>query len=238
MPQSGVASPPPAPEAPQSSTSLNLTREPEQLPVQPQVSQPTVNGIAGDALGAFLEGAGLPDAAVGSIGAVDCLRAYGSLVREFTSGIRELLAARAALKSEFRIQQTVIRASGNNPLKFSVDVEQALLALLLSKRTGYAEPLAAVCEAIADLRGHELGMIAGMQKAAAKLLAALAPEALERRIEAAGLLGRLVPAARKERCWEAYVNAYQEVAAALEEDVKGIFREAFATAYSEQVKKL
>jgi len=142
------------------------------------------------------------------------------------------------MKSEFRIQQTVIRASDNNPFKFSVDLEQALMALLLPRRTGYALPLAAVREAIADLRAHELGMIAGMQKAAAKLLGALAPEALERRIEAAGLLASVVPATRKARCWEAYERAYKEVAAALEEDMQGMFREAFGAAYSEQAKKL
>jgi type VI secretion system FHA domain protein len=166
------------------------------------------------------------------------LHAYGELLRELTSGVRELVAARALMKSEFRIPQTIIQPSGNNPLKFSVDLEQALRALLVPKSNGYSEPLIAVREAIADLRAHEVGWIAGMRKAAAKLLAALAPATLENRIEATGLLASLLPAARRARCWEAYEAAYQEVAADLEEDVQGAFREAFATAYAEQVKKL
>jgi type VI secretion system FHA domain protein len=189
-------------------------------------------------LGAFLQGAGLPDRDIGSVDPVACLQRYGELLRELTSGIRELLAARALMKSEFRIPHTVIRPGGNNPLKFSVDLEQALQALLAPKSSGYAEPLAAVREAVADLKAHEVGLIAGMQKAAAKLLGALAPAVLEARIEASGLLASLVPAARKARCWEAYAAAYQEVAADLEEDVQGVFREAFAAAYAEQVKKL
>jgi type VI secretion system FHA domain protein len=235
-----VFSPMPAPELPQPPTPSGLTVKPHQTGGLPSeaVAQPTIDALAGEALKAFLDGAGLPDAPIGSVDSVACLRGYGELLRELTSGIRELLFARAEMKSEFRIQQTVIRAADNNPLKFSVDLEQALLALLLPRRTGYAPPLAAVREAIADLRAHELGMIAGMQKASAKLLAALAPEALERRIEAAGLLASVVPATRKARCWEAYERAYHEVAAALEEDVQGMFREAFAAAYSEQANKL
>jgi type VI secretion system FHA domain protein len=191
-----------------------------------------------DGLRAFLRGAGLPDVAIGSADAAARLHAYGELLRELTSGVRELVAARALMKSEFRVPHTIIQPSGNNPLKFSVDLEQALQALLAPKSNGYSEPLTAVREAIADLRAHEMGVIAGMRKAAAKLLAALAPATLESRIEATGLLASLVPAARRARCWEAYEAAYQEVAADLEEDVQGAFREAFATAYDEQVKKL
>jgi predicted component of type VI protein secretion system len=98
--------------------------------------------------------------------------------------------------------------------------------------------LAAVREAIGDLKAHELGVIAGMQKAVAQLLGALAPEIIERRIEATGLLASLVPVARKARCWEAYEALYREIAADLEEDVRGAFSRSFATAYSDQVEKL
>jgi type VI secretion system protein len=199
---------------------------------------PLTDEVAAQALRAFLRGAGIPDAAIGSLDATACLHRYGELFRELAAGVRELLAARALMKSEFRVPQTLIQPSGNNPLKFSVDLEQALHALLVSRSNGYAEPLTAVREAVADLRAHEVGLIAGMQKAAAKLLGALAPATLETRIEASGLLGSLVPAARKARCWETYEAVYQEVAADLEEDVRGAFREAFATAYTEQVKKL
>ena len=203
-----------------------------------RMAQPLTDEIAAQGLRAFLQGAGLPDAAIGSLDPAACLHRCGELFRELTAGVRELLAARALLKSEFRIPQTLIHPRGNNPLKFSVDIEQALQALMVSRSNGYAEPLAAVREAVADLRAHEVGLIAGMQKAAANLLGALAPAAVETRIDASGLLGSLVPVARKARCWEAYEAVYHEVAADLEEDVQGAFREAFATAYTEQVKKL
>jgi type VI secretion system protein len=166
------------------------------------------------------------------------LRNYGQIFRELVSGIRELLAVRTLTKSEFHIQQTVIRPSDNNPLKFSVDLEQALSALLLPQRSGFGEPLAAARQAVADLKAHELSVIAGMQKSMAKLLASLSPEEVRRRIEATGLLASLVPAARKARYWEAYETVYQEVADEFREDVQSGFRQAFAEAYFDQVKKL
>jgi type VI secretion system protein ImpI/type VI secretion system protein len=163
---------------------------------------------------------------------------YGEIFRELVSGIRDLLATRTLMKSEFRLEQTVIRPSANNPLKFSVDLDQALSALLLPQRSGYAEPLPATRQAIADLKAHEIALIAGMQAAVAKLLAGLAPVEIERRIEAAGLLASVLPAARKARYWEAYEKIYQQVSEELREDVQGIFRQSFAEAYYEQVRKL
>jgi len=117
-------------------------------------------------------------------------------------------------------------------------LEQALAALLLPQRSGFGEPLPATREAVADLKSHELSVIAGMQKSVAKLLESLSPDQVEQRIEAAGLLGSLLPAARKARYWEAYETVYEEVADEFREDVQGRFRQAFADAYFDQVKKL
>src|SRR5262249_39092037 len=144
--------PPPSSPPP----SLPLTdglREDKPHPADAAGQQPA-GDVDARALGAFLQGAGLPDRDIGSVDPGACLQRYGELLRELTSGIRELLAARALMKSEFRIPHTVIRPGGNNPLKFSVDLEQALQALLAPKSSGYAEPLAAVREAVADLRAH------------------------------------------------------------------------------------
>jgi type VI secretion system FHA domain protein len=189
-------------------------------------------------LHAFLEGVGLSPVQVNAADAAERMRNYGQIFRELVSGIRELLAVRTLTKAEFHIDQTVIRPSDNNPLKFSVDLEQALSALLVPQRSGFSEPLPAARQAIADLKSHELSVIAGMQKSMAKLLDALSPEEVERRIEATGLLASLVPAARKARCWEAYETVYQEVTDEFREDVQSGFRQAFAEAYFDQLKKL
>ena len=61
----------------------------------------------------------------------------GAATRATVSGLRQTLMARASIKDEFRIEQTMIRASGNNPLKFSLDDDDALATLLgTGRRTG------------------------------------------------------------------------------------------------------
>jgi type VI secretion system protein len=223
------------------------------MPVEPAIpvvappreiqAAPRQPGAADDAavvqpVRALLEGAGLSPVQLGGRDAAEQLRDYGRIFRELVSGIRELLAVRTLTKSEFHIEQTVIGPSDNNPLKFSVDLEQALSALLLPQRSGFGDPLPATRQAVADLKSHELSVIAGMQKSVAKLLESLSPEEVERRIEAAGLLASLLPAARKAKYWEAYETVYQEVAEEFREDVQSGFRQAFADAYFDQVKKL
>jgi type VI secretion system FHA domain protein len=226
-----VASPEPAP--------VSIPRK-QAMPV---AASPPQAGSADAAAGiqflrAFLEGAGLSPVHLDARDAAEGLRNYGQIFRELVSGVRELLAVRTLTKSEFHIDQTVIRPSDNNPLKFSVDLEQALSALLLSQQSGFGEPLSATRQAIADLKSHELSVIAGMQKSVAKLLESLSPEEVERRVEATGLLASLVPATRKARYWEAYETVYHEVADEFREDVQSGFRQAFAEAYFDQVKKL
>jgi type VI secretion system protein len=237
---------PDAAETPVEPANMLPVASPEPSPVSIPMKQVTADAAspqAGAAAGiqflrAFLEGAGLPPVHLSTHDAAEGLRNYGQIFRELVSGIRELLAVRTLTKSEFHIDQTVIRPSDNNPLKFSVDLEQALSALLLPQRSGFAEPLPAIRQAVADLKSHELSVIAGMQKSVTKLLESLSPEEVERRIEAAGLLASLLPAARKARYWEAYETVYHEVADEFREDVQNGFRQAFAEAYFEQVKKL
>jgi type VI secretion system protein len=195
-------------------------------------------GLAAEMLRAFLDGAGLSGAAVEPADPAASLHHYGEILRELISGVRELMATRALMKSEFRIEQTIIRARDNNALKFSVDLEQALRAMLLPQGAGYAEPLAAAREAVADLKAHEIALIAGLEKAVARLLEALAPAELERSIEATGMLASVLPGARKARYWDAYGTLYKKLAEEIREDVHGVFRQSFAEAYSEQVKKL
>jgi type VI secretion system protein len=246
---------PDAAEAPVEPASLPPIASPEPTPVRMAVEPatpapapprdvddaPRRDGGANAAielLRAFLEGTGLSPTQLSARDAAERLRTYGQIFRELVSGVRELLAVRTLTKSEFRIEQTVIRPADNNPFKFSVDLEQALAALLLPQRSGFGEPLPATREAIADLKSHELSVLAGMQKSVAKLLEALSPEEVERRIEATGLLASLLPAARKARYWEAYETVYQKVADEFREDVQSGFRRAFAEAYFGQVKKL
>ena len=54
----------------------------------------------------------------------------GKAFRNMVAGLRAVMMGRASIKSEFRIEQTMIQARGNNPLKFSAGDDDALAALL------------------------------------------------------------------------------------------------------------
>ena len=82
----------------------------------------------GALLAAFLEGAGMQDAPPKDPPAA--MLALGKAFRNLVAGLRAVMMARAAIKSEFRIEQTMIQARGNNPLKFSAGDDDALAALL------------------------------------------------------------------------------------------------------------
>ena len=81
-----------------------------------------------DTTGALLRGLGLGDKALRD--PEKTLEGLGAAVRATVIGLRQILMARASIKDEFRIEQTMIRPSGNNPLKFSLDDDDALATLL------------------------------------------------------------------------------------------------------------
>ena len=122
----------------------------------------------GALLAAFLEGAGLQDVQVKDPPAT--MLALGKAFRDLVAGLRATLIARAQIKGEFRIEQTMIQARGNNPLKFSAGDDDALVALLGAGRRTDMAPHEAVADALRDIRLHELASIAAMQDAVRTLL--------------------------------------------------------------------
>ena len=165
------------------------------------------------------------------------LRAAGAMFRAMVEGLRAVLISRAAIKNEFRVEQTMLRARDNNPLKFSVTAEDALAALLVPARPGYKPPVAAAREAFADVRSHEMAVMAGVQTALLSLLHRFEPGALEQRLQP-GLLGNILPAARKARTWELFCATYKEIAREAEDDFQSVFGREFARAYDAQMQKL
>jgi type VI secretion system FHA domain protein len=198
---------------------------------QPSVAEQALDG---DLAAAFLRGAGLGGATLPN--PEKTLERIGAAVRATVSGLRQTLMARASIKDEFRIAQTVIRASGNNPLKFSLDDDDALATLLGTGRRGGMPPEEAIAEAFHDLRLHELATISAMQAAVRTLLEQFAPEAIERKADYHSSLG--IPAQKKARSWETFVQQHKTVTQALSDDFDSVFGKAFARAYEQAIEQL
>jgi type VI secretion system protein ImpI/type VI secretion system protein len=185
---------------------------------------------AGGLMTAFLRGAGLQDAQPAD--SVAAMEELGSAFRAFVGGLRETLVARAAVKSEFRIEQTMIRARGNNPLKFAASDDDALLALVGAGRRSDVGPAAAVSEAFRDIKLHELATMAAMQTAVRGLLRDLAPEKMR---DGAG--SGLLPPQRKARAWDTYEAAHARLTQALSDNFDSAFGRAFARAYEQALRE-
>jgi type VI secretion system protein ImpI/type VI secretion system protein len=202
-------------------------------PVPPVAPPPApAAALAPDAaLALLLQGAGLPATALAGADPSAALLAAGASLRAAVAGLRALLIARADVKREFRIEQTMLRAAGNNPLKFAA-TDDAALAALLGGKAGPRGEAPAVAETVADLNAHQVASLAATQAAARALLDKLAPSGLEAQDKGGGFLG-----AREKRLWDAYKALHGQLLDQFEDDFDSAFGKAFARAYEEASRK-
>ena len=187
-------------------------------------------------LEAFYRGADLEGVEIADAKAEEKLEVLGQLFREVVQGLMEVLAARSSIKSEFRLSQTTIQPVENNPLKFSLGVDDAMTALLTKSGKGYLPPVRAVQEAFDDIKAHQVAVLAGMQVALTSLLARFDPETLEARIGEEKGIGTLLTG-KKSRYWDEFTHLYQSIASEAEDDFQQVFGREFGRAYEEQVRK-
>ena len=231
------APPPPIPApAAAGPAPASLLTEPQPLsaPVSIPVSPPPPTVTPGeDLLAAFLRGTGLPDAR--PIDPAAAMEALGAAFRALISGLRLTLIARSAIKGEFRIEQTMIRSRGNNPLKFSADDDDAMLALLGAGRPTEMGAAEAVADALRDMRLHEIATIAAMRSAVRAIISRFDPVKLRLAAEQSGL--NLVPVQRKARAWDGFEALFTQTSHALTDDFDSVFGRAFARAYEQALKE-
>jgi len=188
----------------------------------------------GEALAAFFNGAELTGATPADPTAM--MTGLGQAFRAMVAGLRAVLIARATIKGEFRIEQTMIRARGNNPLKFSANDDDALTALLGVGRRTDMSPAAAIEDSLRDLRMHELATMAAMQVAVRAMLDELNPEKTRAGTDQGGL--GVLPGQRKARAWDAFEARHASVVQALVDDFDSIFGKSFARAYERALDEI
>lgn len=202
-------------------------------PARPQAAADRAQSID---LQEVLRAAGLNVPAV----APDVAESLGRILRVVVSGLMQVLRARQELKSEFRVEMTKYQPTENNPLRFSVDVEDALYNLFVKRHSGYLGPVAAFEDAFDDIRDHEVAMLAGMHAAFQMMLSHFEPdrlqEAFDRQLRESALMA--VPGAARLRYWEMYRNKIRELVKDPEASFRDLFGEEFASAYEEQLERL
>lgn len=199
-----------------------------------QISAPAADS---DAARAFLTAVGAEEIQVRDADLTVTMARMGRVMKTLVTGLREILMTRTSIKSEFRIEQTMIGAGGNNPLKFSISPEQAIDAMVRPTTKGYLSPESAAEQALNDIKAHEIAMVTGMEAALKGVLTKLNPEVLTGQIETSGAFGSLLRG-KKARYWEVYEKIYAEISDQAEYDFQELFSREFARAYKEQLDKL
>ncbi|MAY87800.1 MAG: type VI secretion system-associated FHA domain protein TagH [Pseudooceanicola sp.] len=186
---------------------------------------------------AFLAAAGAGEVRLDDADLPGTMERMGRVMKSLVTGLREILMTRTSIKSEFRIEQTMIGAGGNNPLKFSISPEQAIEAMVKPATRGYLDPEAAAEQALQDIKAHEVAMVTGMEAALKGVLRKLDPEQLAGQIETSSAFGSLWKG-KKARYWEVYEKLYAEISDQAENDFHDLFSREFARAYKAQLDKL
>ncbi|MBW1245232.1 type VI secretion system-associated FHA domain protein TagH [Pseudomonas tolaasii] len=203
----------------------------------PPVVEPALavadSSLQSDLLQAFLRGAGLDQLRLDTDQAEAQMESIGRSYRLMVEGLIDVLRARASLKGEFRMQQTMIRPAENNPLKFAPNADEALLLLLRQSNQAFMAPDVAVRESFDDLRAHQLAVMAGVEAAIKHLLARFEPGQLEERMGKPGGLSSIFNGSRQAQYWQQFTELYSNISREAQEDFQDLFGREFSRAYEE-----
>lgn len=185
----------------------------------------------------FQEGAGV-SLALPNGPSPELFSAIGAMMKIAVEGIHRLVAMRTLVKSGMQAEMTMIQPRGNNPLKFSPDASVALERLLQPPERGYLAGPSALRDALIDLQSHQIGVMTGISAALAAVLDRFDPVHLETRLSARSVFDSLVPAHRRARLWELYLEHFRSLKEEAQQDFNRLFNDAFREAYEEQVRIL
>jgi len=160
------------------------------------------------------------------------------MLRESIQGAQDVLIGRAKIKNEMHLDVTIIRAKENNPIKFSVNAQEALTKLLLSQDKGYLQPEAAIKEAFDDIKAHQYAVIAGMRTALLAVLKRFDPKKLEQRLQEDNPFAAHIPIHKQMKLWDSFERLYKDIEQEAEDNFYHLFGEAFADTYEQQLRNV
>lgn len=227
----GPAMAKPAPVAPKPKPSPEST--------SPRAAVPAAGASMKDAVRVFLEGAGMQYQDLTPADSEKLLRESGAILRAAVEGLMTLLIARSEMRKEFEAQErTMVAARDNNPLKLMGEPQEAMDFLFdpAMRSEGFLEPVQAITDAAADLRAHELALMAGMRAAILGAVRRFDPQVLEKTFEKSA--GGFSLGGRKAKMWELFMSHQHKLAQDAQEDFNKVFGRDFMAAYEAQLRRL
>lgn len=161
----------------------------------------------------------------------------GELMREIVDGMMQILRSRTSIKNEFRMNVTTIQPVENNPLKFSVGVDEALENMFIKKSNAYKKPIDAFREGFQEIGEHQVAMIAGIRHGFERMMERFNPEILEKNFNKQGK-GGVIPGMQKAKYWSNYGEYYKGFVDNMESSFQHLFGSDFVHAYENQLRKL
>jgi type VI secretion system FHA domain protein len=233
----GFGAPAPAAASLQAATPQPSTAPSFAQPTMPPTAAtpPARPGASGADIAAFLAAAGIDRDAVKADDRA-LLAAAGGLLRRFVSGLVVMMEARARAKAQMGAQGTIFSRDGNNPVKFARSPNDALAQMLSEPVSGFMPGERAVEDSFRDLQAHQMATLKAMQGALRATLDRFSPEAISKRAETKGILGRILPGARDAALWQAYQKEFGGVAQGSDEAFMDVFAKEFRKAYEEAAR--
>ncbi len=196
-------------------------------------------GCAEDrALEILLEAAGLKPSDIAGTPSAEALQTAGQLLRVLVGGLMTLLRERSQLKDAFRLSQTIIQGVGNNPLKFSPTVKDALQYLLGDHSEAYLSAREAIVAAFREIDNHEKAVPRAMLTALHEFVERFHPEELRVQFDQGLKRNPLLAGTNRRKYWELYEETYHTLAHGEQGKLPDAFSEEFARAYEREVEAL
>lgn len=166
------------------------------------------------------------------------MKNVGVLFRILLQGSMEVLRTRTEIKNEMRMDVTTIQAIQNNPVKFSIDVEDALLRLLVPQKQAFMPPEQALLETYDDIKAHQVAVIAGVQASLKHVLERFEPEKLVDRLQKRNPIIANIPIQRQAKLWSLFEELYSTIEGEAQDDFQRLFGLEFARAYEQLIAQL
>jgi type VI secretion system FHA domain protein len=146
--------------------------------------------------------------------------------------LMQALSSRTQFKDQLRLDQTMVRARDNNPLKFCDGAEEALQHMLLNDHPGLLQGRFAIEEAFTELATHQTALVGALQPALQETISQFAPDAVEAATESEGV-GGFALSKGKGKLWD----SYREIYARLSNPERGLLERRFMTALAQHYER-